>query len=340
MMPGRAMAAVPRHPDANWWAYMRRGDGICSGPQRSLIVFRADDISRLLRDGAIDKAVPRALASEHFSSGALGLLASCSLTWANDAEHRRLRGAIDGYWAAGRRQTLEAACSGRVAQVAIESDPLMLPEAVVRVVTAQLVSADERSDLVTELLSLAARLSALQYNPNPLGIDDLDEMVSRMLETLRSRTPDSGSLAEHLFARTELSVDDACGLLLFVVSATVETLWAVTQMCLLARTTPERVSIESLLKWATPAPFAMYGTRRRVTFGRSTVNPGTPLIVAFGSASDDSPHRSFAFGFGSHYCYGARLATLIGRVLLDTLPERGLGVEAAWDRHRFIRRLW
>jgi cytochrome P450 len=124
------------------------------------------------------------------------------------------------------------------------------------------------------------------------------------------------------------------------VLAAVETLWALTQMCLLARSTPERPSIETLLKWATPAPFAVYGTRCPVAVGETIISAGTPIVIAFGSASDSSPHRSFAFGFGSHYCYGARLSIVIGRALLETLPDKVLEIEPRWDRSRFIRRLW
>jgi hypothetical protein len=199
------MAGVPPHPDAAWWAYMRRGAGTCSGPEGSVILFRAHDIIRLLRTNAIDKSVAHTMASERLSTGSLGLLASCSLTWADGDRHRLLRTAIDSYWSDGRRQTLEESCVGRVAQLASSCDQKALPELVVRVVVARLIAAEEHSYLVSDLIAIAPRVSALQYDSEPLDAANLDGRVGRVLEELATRTASVGSLAEHLRVRTGLS---------------------------------------------------------------------------------------------------------------------------------------
>jgi cytochrome P450 len=76
---------------------------------------------------------------------------------------------------------------------------------------------------------------------------------------------------------------------------------------------------------------------------------GEPVLMLFASANRDedafgpdvgtfdvgrSPNPHLAFGQGNHFCLGAPLARLEGRVVLEELLERFAGVERAGDVER------
>jgi cytochrome P450 len=96
-------------------------------------------------------------------------------------------------------------------------------------------------------------------------------------------------------------------------------------------------AIEELLRFEPPAPHvARYVTRDVDYYGR-TVPEGSVMMMLIASACRDhrqyppdgdvfdihrKPHQHLAFGLGIHYCLGASLARLEGRVALEEILKR------------------
>jgi cytochrome P450 len=117
-------------------------------------------------------------------------------------------------------------------------------------------------------------------------------------------------------------------------------------------------AIDELLRYASPAPFAMPRVARgEVAIGDQTISRGETVVVALAAANRDPAqfteperfdiHRSdnaqLAFGFGAHYCLGNALARLESTemlaALLDGLPTLTTAGEARWSDHHFFRTL-
>jgi cytochrome P450 len=105
-------------------------------------------------------------------------------------------------------------------------------------------------------------------------------------------------------------------------------------------------AIEELLRWTTPViSFFRTATRDVIVHGQQ-VREGDPVMLLYASANRDEaafgpdadrldvarePNHQLAFGFGQHYCLGAALARLEGRVMLEELLERFEVVELAGE---------
>jgi len=108
-------------------------------------------------------------------------------------------------------------------------------------------------------------------------------------------------------------------------------------------------AVEELLRWTTPViSFLRTATRDTVLRGQP-IAAGEPVLLVYASANRDDavfgpdadrlnvgrdPNPHLAFGFGPHFCLGAALARLEGRVVLDTLLDRFSAVEPAGDVER------
>ena len=112
-------------------------------------------------------------------------------------------------------------------------------------------------------------------------------------------------------------------------------------------------AVEELLRFDPPAPHATFRfTTEPVELGGQTIPAGSQVIVNLAAANRDpalnaNPNdldltradgRHLAFGHGIHFCLGARLARMEGRVALGTLvrrfPEMRLAVPVEtlhWD---------
>ena len=105
-------------------------------------------------------------------------------------------------------------------------------------------------------------------------------------------------------------------------------------------------AIEELLRYEAPSPVqARYVTARRRAPRRRSCPQGSAMLLLNGSANRDERkfadgdsfdiHRKIdhhlSFGYGIHFCLGAALARLEGRVALDEVLQRFPEWEVDWD---------
>src|SRR5262249_56626381 len=104
-------------------------------------------------------------------------------------------------------------------------------------------------------------------------------------------------------------------------------------------------AIEELLRFEAPSPVqARYVARAVEHYGQS-VDAGSVMLLLNGAANRDERrfpdgdafdiHREIghhlSFGYGIHFCLGAALARLEGRVALDEVIQRFPEWEVDWD---------
>lgn len=105
-------------------------------------------------------------------------------------------------------------------------------------------------------------------------------------------------------------------------------------------------AVEELLRWTTPVTSFLRTATRDTQVGGQPIAEGEPLLLLYASANRDEAvfgltageldvarpdNHQVAFGFGEHYCIGAALARLEGRVFLEELLERVEAIEPAGD---------
>jgi cytochrome P450 len=96
-------------------------------------------------------------------------------------------------------------------------------------------------------------------------------------------------------------------------------------------------AVEELLRWTTPVISFMRTATVDRTIRSQTVRAGDPVLLLYASANRDEdvfgpdagelrvdrhPNPHVSFGFGPHFCLGAALARLEGRVVLTELLTR------------------
>ena len=104
------------------------------------------------------------------------------------------------------------------------------------------------------------------------------------------------------------------------------------------------LAVEEMLRWTTPVVAFMRTATRDVKLAGRQIGSGDPLLMLYASANrdesvfgptaeifdparDHNPH--VAFGFGAHFCIGAVLARVEGRILLEELLARFGSIESA-----------
>ncbi len=105
-------------------------------------------------------------------------------------------------------------------------------------------------------------------------------------------------------------------------------------------------AVEELLRWTTPVPSFMRTATTEVVLGGQVIHEGDPVLMLwasanrdpaeFGSTADEllvdrQPNHHLAFGFGPHFCVGASLARMEGRLVLAAMAERFPTLEVAGD---------
>ncbi len=107
-------------------------------------------------------------------------------------------------------------------------------------------------------------------------------------------------------------------------------------------------TIEELLRFEPPTPHVARYVTQDVELHGETVPAGSAMLCLSGSANRDEdkypaadrfdihrpPGQHLTFGYGIHYCLGAALARLEGRVALDEVLTRFPEWEVDWDGAR------
>jgi cytochrome P450 len=97
------------------------------------------------------------------------------------------------------------------------------------------------------------------------------------------------------------------------------------------------LAVEEMLRWTTPVVAFMRTTTRPTELAGQQLAADEPVLLLYASANRDEsvfgpsadrfvpgrdPNPHVAFGFGPHFCVGAVLARLEGRILLEELTTR------------------
>ena len=106
------------------------------------------------------------------------------------------------------------------------------------------------------------------------------------------------------------------------------------------------LAVEEMLRWTTPVVAFMRTTTREVELAGRRLGADEPVLMLYASANRDEtvfgptasafdpardPNPHVAFGFGPHFCIGAVLARVEGRILLEELLARFGSVEPAGE---------
>jgi cytochrome P450 len=114
------------------------------------------------------------------------------------------------------------------------------------------------------------------------------------------------------------------------------------------RQSPELLTtaIEEVLRYRSPLQWMFRVTKKPVELSGHTIPPGELILAMIGSANRDprrfedpnrfdpvrEPNPHLAFGYGIHFCLGAALARLEGRIALNDLLEDARDLALASDR--------
>ena len=108
------------------------------------------------------------------------------------------------------------------------------------------------------------------------------------------------------------------------------------------------IAVEEILRWTSPANYFMRVAVRDAELCGKPIRRGDRVVVWFTSANRDeevfadpfrfdikrTPNDHLAFGYGEHFCLGARLARLETRVMLEEIPRGLPGLELAGEVER------
>jgi cytochrome P450 len=104
-------------------------------------------------------------------------------------------------------------------------------------------------------------------------------------------------------------------------------------------------AVDEIVRWVTPVKHFMRTATEPYVVGGHELRPGDMVLLSYPSANRDddvfddpfrfdvgrSPNPHLAFGFGAHYCLGAKLAKMEIKALLTELVPRLRSIELAGE---------
>ncbi|RKG81115.1 cytochrome P450 [Corallococcus exercitus] len=203
------------------------------------------------------------------------------------------------------------------------------------------------------------------------AVAELRQYFGEVLEA-RARTPGTDLVSELLQARVDgeaLSRDELIAFMALLLVGGIETVVHLLGASLVVlRDHPEvwaqlradrsRIPafIEEVLRYEPPAQAAPRLTTEAVELGGVSLPKGAPVLVLLGSAAHDDAHfpdgdrfnlsrpgpQNLPFGHGIHFCLGAQLARMEGRLALEALLDAFRHLQAGpepmtWHRTLVVR---
>ena len=183
------------------------------------------------------------------------------------------------------------------------------------------------------------------------SIDDMNDYFREAIAAYRKK-PGDNLLSDMVRAEEDnqtLTAEEVQGLAILLIIAGSETTTNLISNAILAlcahpeqfamvRANPALVLnlVEETLRYDSPVQMFPRLTMQEVTLSGTTVPAGVPVLAMYGSANHDErkfpdPERfdikrdtegHLAFSFGIHFCLGAQLARLEGKIALETLLGR------------------
>ena len=102
-------------------------------------------------------------------------------------------------------------------------------------------------------------------------------------------------------------------------------------------------AVEEMLRWVSPVHYFRRTATAETSLGGHTIRAGDRVVLLYGAANRDpevfpapdrfdvrrAPTPHVAFGFGEHFCLGARIARLEARIFIEEVVRRFSGLELA-----------
>jgi pimeloyl-[acyl-carrier protein] synthase len=226
------------------------------------------------------------------------------------------------------------------------------------IVTAKMmgVPAEDHRQLSAWVIDIAEVLGNFQHHPSRVAaivrsLQDLKTYVVRQMEELRA-SPNSGLIYSLMTAEidgTRLSDDEVIASTIITMIGGHETttnLIASGFLTLLRnpetfeklRKSPEIVAsaVEELLRFESPVQHTARIAPADMQLGGKSIRKGARVVAVLAAANRDPQrfpnpdevellrpdNRHLAFGWGSHFCFGAPLARIEGQIAFNTLLRR------------------
>jgi pimeloyl-[acyl-carrier protein] synthase len=231
-----------------------------------------------------------------------------------------------------------------------------LAEPLPAIVTAELlgVSVHDHRKLKSWSAAFAEVLGNFQHNPerSVAVLNNLEEMIAYFKQAVRQDDAPDGLIHNLLIARDNddrLSEDEVIANIIVTMVGGQETTTNLIGNGLLAllrnphelerlRANPDLLpsAIEELLRYEPPSQHTARIAHSDLTLGGQSIRKGDSVMAVMAAANRDplrfpdpdrldlarTDNRHLSFGWGRHFCFGAPLARLEGRLVFETLLRR------------------
>ncbi len=350
----------------SWFAHMRRTAPVVEDPRSGVIsVFRYDDTQRVLSDYASFSSER----GERNPSEENAI--SASLISSDPPRHRKLRNLVTQAFTPRAVAQLEPRISAIIAELLdnisqrgqtqtdfIEDFAAPLPVIVIAELLG--VPAERRVEFRRWSDALVTGGSGMGGAGMFQAQREMAAFFGEMIAQRRAEPRDD--LISHLVAAeidgqhlTPVELIGFCVLLLVAGNETTTNLLGAAILSCdeqpeaweRLRAEPQHIpsAIEETLRYLSPVQSMFRMARGQERLGDIVTRPGQPVIAWIGSANRDetqfahadtfditrTPNRNLAFGHGIHFCLGAPLARLEGRLAMEALLRRARNIRIAPD---------